>query len=51
VTYTITAYAAENDPSLITISGSSREQYWTLQLAQSAAEDLWTILEDKLDQV
>jgi hypothetical protein len=51
VTRRIVAYADEAHPGLITLSGYTKSTYWTVQVDQGAGENLWTSLEDKLNQV
>jgi hypothetical protein len=51
VTYDMTAYLKEGAAGIVSISGFSRAAYWTLLVGKAEAENLWSELEDHLDQI
>jgi hypothetical protein len=51
VTYMLAANGDSMDPRLIVIGGLTPEVYWYLKLDWEATENLWSSLEDHLNQV
>lgn len=51
VTHMVTAYGDSADPNLVVIGGFTRSAYWHLKLDWAATENLWSSLEDHLNQV
>jgi len=51
VAYTAVAYTVANDKQHVVIGGTSHDLFWTARLTHERADDLWSTLEDKLDQV
>lgn len=51
LTYMLTAYPKTNNPETIVVGGCTPEIFWTTKLTWLTTEDLWMVLEDKLNQV
>jgi len=50
VAYSVTAHRNSPDGPII-LSGVTRERVWSMQISTETGDDLWTTLEDMLDQV
>jgi hypothetical protein len=51
LTYETAAYEKTDEPGTILITGFSRETVWSLSLPKDDAENLWSNLEDYLNEV